>query len=101
MSLQVTDIWRYPVKSCRGEQLGEAVVEPWGLAGDRRWMAVDDAGRFLTAREHRRLALLEPRLDEPASITLSAPDQPDLTVAVPAGEDLVPVSVWSSDLPAA
>ena len=26
MSLQLTDIWRYPVKSCRGERLTEAVV---------------------------------------------------------------------------
>ena len=53
MSLQLTDIWRYPVKSCRGERLTEAVVEPWGLAGDRRWMIVDDAGDPVTARESR------------------------------------------------
>jgi uncharacterized protein YcbX len=43
MSLYLADIWRYPVKSCRGEQLAEAQVEPWGLAGDRRWMIVDSA----------------------------------------------------------
>ena len=26
------------MKSCRGEDLSEALIEPWGLAGDRRWM---------------------------------------------------------------
>ena len=40
----LTGIHRYPVKSCRGEALESAVVEPQGLAGDRRWMLVDAAG---------------------------------------------------------
>ena len=97
MSLQLTGIWRYPVKSCRGEQLSEAVVEPWGLAGDRRWMIVDGAGDPVTAREHPRLVLVEP-LVESGKITLASPGLPEVTVPVPSGADLVPVSVWESDL---
>ncbi len=31
----------YPVKSMRATGTRSAVVEPWGLAGDRRWMLVD------------------------------------------------------------
>ncbi|MGW4656433.1 MOSC N-terminal beta barrel domain-containing protein, partial [Streptomyces sp. NPDC004279] len=27
----------HPVKALRGQAPHEAVVEPWGLAGDRRW----------------------------------------------------------------
>ena len=100
MSLQLTDIWRYPVKSCRGEQLTEAVVEPWGLAGDRRWMVVDDAGDPLTAREHPRMVLVTPLLNGDY-ITLTSPDLGDLTVPVPSGADLVPVQVWASGLVAA
>ena len=38
---RLTELRRFPVKSCRGEQVETAVVEPWGLAGDRRWMLVD------------------------------------------------------------
>src|ERR1700761_6963430 len=97
MSLQLTDVWRYPVKSCRGERLAEAVVEPWGLAGDRRWMVVDDAGDPLTAREHPRMLLIEPRLDG-GRITFSAPGCPDPTTEVPPGAALVPVQVWSASL---
>ena len=97
MSLQLAGIWRYPVKSCRGEQLSEAVVEPWGLAGDRRWMIVDGAGDPVTAREHPRLVLVEP-LVESGKITLASPGLPEVTVPVPSGADLVPVSVWESDL---
>ncbi|MBO0822119.1 MAG: MOSC N-terminal beta barrel domain-containing protein, partial [Nocardiopsaceae bacterium] len=33
MSMSVRVVYRYPVKSCRGESLDRAVVEPWGLAG--------------------------------------------------------------------
>ena len=76
MSLQLADIWRYPVKSCRGERLGAAVVEPWGLAGDRRWMVVDGSGDALTARECPPLVLVTPRLDGD-SIRLTAPGLPD------------------------
>lgn len=100
MSLRVTDVWRYPVKSCRGERLTEAVVEPWGIAGDRRWMIVDAAGAPVTAREHPPMILVTPRVGR-GQITLSGPGLPDLAVPVPPGADLVPVSVWESDLTAA
>ncbi|HEY1824296.1 MAG TPA: MOSC N-terminal beta barrel domain-containing protein [Trebonia sp.] len=97
MALKLTDIWRYPVKSCRGERLTEAVVEPWGLAGDRRWMIVDAAGDPVTGREHPSLVLVTPRV-EGGKITLASPGLPEVTVPVPSGTELVPVSVWESDL---
>ena len=97
MSLQLTGIWRYPVKSCRGEQLTEAVVEPWGLAGDRRWMIVDDAGDQVTARECPPLILVTPRVED-GKITLARPGLAEVTVPVPSGAGLVPVAVWGYDL---
>ncbi len=97
MSLQITDIWRYPVKSCRGERLTEAVVEPWGLAGDRRWMIVDATGDPVTARDYPTLVLVTPRVEE-GKITLATAGLPEVTVPVPSGADLVPVSVWGSGL---
>jgi uncharacterized protein YcbX len=101
MSLQLTDIWRYPVKSCRGEPLAQARVEPWGLAGDRRWMVVDAAGDPLTAREHPRMVLIRPAVTD-GRLTLTSPDEPaELTVPVPSGADLVPVRVWGTGLLAA
>lgn len=100
MSIQVTDIWRYPVKSCRGERLDAAAVEPWGLAGDRRWMVVDSAGDQVTARDYPDLVLVTP-LPHGDSIRLTGPGLPELTVPVPPGETLVPVSVWGHELAAA
>jgi uncharacterized protein len=99
MSLELTEIWRYPVKSCRGEQLTEAVVEPWGLAGDRRWMVVDTEGNPVTAREHPPMLLITPELDGGGDkITLSSLGLPDLVVPVPSGDELVPANVWGADL---
>lgn len=101
MSITVTGIRRYPVKSCRGEDLASSVVEPWGLAGDRRWMAVDADGRFLTAREVRRLLLVHPRFVDDG-LELTAPGLPPLHVPRPGPHaPRVPVQVWSSTVDAA
>ena len=103
MSLRLTDVWRYPVKSCRGQRLRAADVEPWGLAGDRRWMVIDSDGRFVTGREHPRLVLVTPALEDDGTLRLSAPGMADLTVPVPESgpAPLVSVKIWSSELDAA
>ena len=100
MSLAVSDLYRYPVKSCRGEQLPAAPVEPWGLAGDRRWMIVDRAGDVVTARERPRLVLVLP-VPQGDAIRLTGPGLPELVVSVPQGDGLVPVTVRQSKLLAA
>lgn len=41
----------HPVKSFAGFDVEAAKVEPWGLAGDRRWAVVDPDGEPITARE--------------------------------------------------
>lgn len=100
MSLVVTDLYRYPVKSCRGQQLREVPVEPWGLAGDRRWMVVDPGSEVLTARRHPAMLLVTPHLRDGA-LVLTGPGRPDLTVPVPSGDPLIPVTVSHSKLLAA
>ncbi|MGB4858126.1 MAG: MOSC domain-containing protein [Dokdonella sp.] len=66
MPSTLSSIHRYPFKSAAGETLASAVVESLGLAGDRRWMAVDANGRFITAREHGRMWLISATLDDDA-----------------------------------
>ncbi len=100
MELTLTAINRYPIKSCRGQALTSALVEPWGLAGDRRWMVVDAAGDPLTSREHPRLMLVRPELTE-HGLRLASPDLDDLVVAQPDGRELVEIRVWEGPLAAA
>lgn len=102
----VSDIFRYPVKSCRGEALASTTVEPWGLAGDRRWMLVGADGEAVTAREHPPLVLVTPRRDGDI-LRLSRPGVADLEVPVPGGPDssrqvsLRQVTVWRNEVLAA
>lgn len=101
MPLSLQAITRFPVKSCRGEALQTALVEPWGLAGDRRWMIVDDAGLVITARKYPQLVLVNAYLRQDGSVELSHPDLAPLHVGVPGPGRLVSVTVWSSTLDAA
>lgn len=96
--MTLTAINRFPVKSCRGHGLAQATVEPWGLAGDRRWLVVDDDGALITAREQKRLLLVSVGVRPDGGLELSSPDAPDLAVDVPVAAPLVPVRVWRSHL---
>jgi uncharacterized protein YcbX len=53
--MRVGALWVYPVKSCRGLAVEQSEVTPKGLSGDREWMIVDEAGRFLTQRTHPKM----------------------------------------------
>ena len=45
----------YPIKSCAGITLEEALLIETGLEFDRAWMVVDLQGRFVTQRELPRM----------------------------------------------
>lgn len=47
----VTNLWRFPVKSMRGERLQEVVVTELGVLGDRAYALIDtDTGRVASAK---------------------------------------------------
>jgi uncharacterized protein len=66
---KVESLWRYPVKSMRGEELSEAFVGFAGVYGDRLF-AFRSAGRpsgfpYLTGREQMKMVLYRPRFRHP------------------------------------
>src|SRR5713101_7975063 len=66
---KVDSLWRYPVKSMRGEELNEAFVGFSGLYGDRlfafRSSASPKGFPYLTAREQRKLLQYRPHFRHP------------------------------------
>jgi uncharacterized protein YcbX len=46
----IARLFVYPVKSCAGVELREAVLTETGQDQDRAWMVVDAQGRFLSQR---------------------------------------------------
>ena len=92
----------YPVKGCRAVDLDRAAVEPWGLAGDRRWLIVDADCQFMTQRKHPALARVVITPGPGADITVSSDGYPPLPVAAPDDcAELLKVTVWRSTVLAA
>jgi uncharacterized protein len=107
---RVDSLWRYPIKSMRGEALDEAFVGFSGIYGDRifafRSSASPKGFPYLTAREQRKLLRYRPRFRYPdkaarpinwaeaqsigPGLNAVSADTPDLMVDVeaPTGETL-------------
>lgn len=98
MPMRLTEINRYPVKSCAPVPTGRSVVDACGLAGDRRWMLIGEDGAQLTAREYRDLLRVRPTERPDGGLTLSHPDAPDLIVAHPPDTPTIPVRIWRSEV---
>lgn len=97
MTPSVTGLFRYPVKSLRGQPVPAAQVQPWGLAGDRTWMVVLPDGTGLTARERPELLLVTAEPTD-GGLRVLAHGRPALEVAEPTGPADLPVRVHSSAL---
>jgi uncharacterized protein YcbX len=92
--MRLVEIRIYPVKGLRGLSVCDAEVEPWGLAGDRRFMVVDRDGRYLTQRQLPRMAVIATRFVA-GGIELAAPGADRIVVAVPeAAGPRVDVTIW-------
>ena len=99
VSASIARLFVYPVKSCAGVELNEAVLTETGLDLDRAWMVVDSEGVFVSQREQARLALVRPQLkmDE---LILRAPGMLALHVRIDAVEQPATVRVWDDTVPA-
>lgn len=77
--MHLKDLHIYPIKSARGISLGTSRLEAFGLAFDRRWMLVDESGRFMTQRKFPRMALIRVALNE-HTLSIHGPDRSDLMI---------------------
>jgi uncharacterized protein YcbX len=80
---RVTGIVVYPVKSAGGTELTMAGVEPWGLAGDRRWAIVDEQGQRVKAVTCPAIMTITATPTVDGGLRLAAPDVPEPLVANP------------------
>lgn len=99
----ISELTMYPIKSCAGITLTEAVMTASGLsyAGvfDREWMLVDGSGLFLTQREYPRMACLRItiagdtlRVDTDAMATLS------ISLKANADAQKITVQIWETEV---
>jgi uncharacterized protein YcbX len=95
----IAGLWVYPVKSCAGVQVQEAILTETGLEFDRTWMVVDAQGAFLTQRELPRMALIQPQLKYHDMI-LRAPGMLALHIALDQVQEPVRVTIWDDEVKA-
>jgi len=99
VSAMIARLFVYPVKSCAGVELQQALLTETGLALDRAWMVVDARGEFVTQRERSRLALVRPQL-KTKELVLRAPGMLALHMALDAVAQPAMVKVWDDVVPA-
>ena len=58
MSIQVSKLFYYPIKSLPGIACEQLSINAWGPLRDRRLMLVDEQGKFITQRQCRIMALM-------------------------------------------
>lgn len=86
--MDVASLWRYPVKSMRGEQLTELELGPDGVVGDRSYGVLDvTSGTVVSAKRDGRLFEAAARYEG---------DQ--LLVSVPGAEDMQPGGTLDREL---
>ena len=95
---KVESLWRYPVKSMRGEELNEAFVSFAGFYGDRLFAFKSSARPkgfpYLTGREQMKMLLYRPRFRHPDK----AAKPPNLVEAEGIAPGLNPISADPTDL---
>ena len=99
LSGRIARLFVYPVKSCAGVEVSEAVLTSTGLDLDRAWMVVDGQGEFLSQRELPRMALIKVQLKR-SEVVLRAPGMLALHLAIDAVEEPTRVRVWKDEVPA-
>lgn len=100
MTIRIAALYSYPVKGCAAVSHADLAFGPMGPRGDRTWMVIDGAGRFVTQRTVGGLARLVATLDAEGRLHLSHPEAGSATIDADAGAAERPVQVWSYHGPA-
>ena len=93
--MNLSEINIYPIKSLGGISLNDSIAEEKGLQFDRRWMLIDENGKFFTQREFPKMATLKVSL---ASESLQITDENNsIDVPVePTSNNKIKVQIWQS-----
>ncbi|CAF4013679.1 unnamed protein product [Adineta steineri] len=102
--MHVHELIIYPIKSCAGIKVKEALMTKYGLAVpsnprifDRRWMIVKN-GRHQTIRVLPRMTLIQPVIVE-NGLSLQAPNMPDLHISVnPLPKEVLECTCWDAPI---
>ncbi|XP_035696327.1 mitochondrial amidoxime reducing component 2-like [Branchiostoma floridae] len=93
----VSKIYVHPVKSCRGQEVGEAEVTKQGLRLEGvmdRHLLIFYKDSFLDARTEPRVVLVSPQCVGDGQVRLEAPGMDPLTLPRPNKQKVYSISMW-------
>ncbi|GAB6029587.1 Mitochondrial amidoxime reducing component 2 [Chamberlinius hualienensis] len=81
---EVSHMYIYPIKSCRGIQFNSAKCTIMGLQSgplkDRVFLLINEEGVFVTARQENKMLLITPSLKGQDTLLVDAPEMPTLAI---------------------
>jgi uncharacterized protein len=95
-AMKISEINIYPIKSLGGISLNEAIIEQRGLQYDRRWMLVDENGKFLTQREFPKMSTISISLTK-NGLNVAVAGFDDLLVPFEVEGERLKVQIWNSN----
>lgn len=95
----IARLFVYPVKSCGGVEVREALLTETGLDLDRAWLVVDAKGEFLTQRTLPRMTLIRPQI-RTSEVVLRAPGMLALHLGTDTVEAPATATLWGETVPA-
>ena len=97
--LKLSEIYIYPVKSLGGIHLDVANITTRGLENDRRFMLIDEKGRFMSQREHPQLAIFQTKIEDTFLKVTHKKTGQILSINLSSNSQLTPLSVtiWDDE----
>lgn len=94
--MQLQDIYIYPIKSLGGIRRIEETALQRGFKLDRRWMLVDETGKFITQRNEHKLSLLKTEIspDKIFIYNKAVPEQNTEVLINQSSTNTIKISIW-------
>lgn len=95
MTIRVSGLYSYPIKSCAGISHSRVDLDKYGIVNDRSFLVIGENGVAITQRDVSRLALVRVELKEGGIVSLQMPGFEDLNFERKSGGQLKEAKVWS------
>lgn len=98
MTIRLSQLYIYPVKSMAGIPLATSEVDAMGLQHDRRWMLVDRDGQFMTQRTHPHMVLIRPAIRDGRLVLTNSKGESHEVPGIGHAEGRLRVQVWKDQV---
>jgi uncharacterized protein YcbX len=99
MHAHVSALFVHPLKSAAAVAVDTLPLDELGAINDRRWMLIDENGKFITQRERGTLSLIRTEII-PGALLLHSNDRDSLRVPTPeSSEEIARAIVWEAEVP--